>query len=74
MKLIDILPNYPLENIVVRTNDPYGGDMLFGFCHWTGTELISGDGDTYSVNEEIIKYEFNEQGTSLTYWFESIWS
>ena len=50
MKLKDILPSYPINNIEVRTNDPFGDDMLFGFCHWTGTELISGDGDNYYLN------------------------
>ena len=45
--------------------------MLFGFCHWTGTELISGDGDNYYLNEEILKYEFG--GEHLTYWIVSKW-
>lgn len=71
MKLKDILPSYHIRNIEVRTNDPDGDDMLFGFCHWTGTELISGDGDNYYLNEEISKYEFD--GTNLTYWIISKW-
>ena len=57
MKLKDILPNYPLENIEVRTNNPFGEDMLFGFCSWTVTDLISEDGDSYYLDEEIVKYE-----------------
>ena len=73
MKLKDILPDYPLKNIQARTNGPFGGDLLFGYCHWTGTELISGDGDSYSVDDEISKYEFDEESRSLTYWFESEW-
>lgn len=71
MKLKDILPSYHINNIEVRTNDPDGDDMLFGFCHWTGTELISGDGDNYYLNEEISKYEFD--GVHLTYWIISEW-
>ena len=70
MKLKDILPNHYI-NIQSRTYDPDGADMLFGYCHWTGTELVSDDGDSYSVEEEVIKYEFNEYG--LAYWFESEW-
>lgn len=73
MKLKDILPDYPLRNIEVRTNDPDGEDMLFGYCHWTGTELISGDGDNYYLNEEISKYEFDEEKRELTYWIVSKW-
>lgn len=37
-----------------------GNDMLFGYCHWIKRELISDDGDTYSVEEDVIKYEFYE--------------
>ena len=73
MKLKDILPNYPLENIEVRTNSPLEEDMLFGFCHWTGSELVSADGDSYYVDEEITKYEFYEGGQKLTYWIISEW-
>jgi hypothetical protein len=74
MKLKEILPDYPLLNIEVRTNDPDGNDILFGYCHWTGEELISGDGDNYYLDEEIVKYEFDENEHHLTYWFESEWT
>ena len=70
MKLKDILPDHHI-NIMARTTDPYGDDMLFGYCYWTGTELVSDDGDSYSIEEEIVKYEFNDYG--LAYWFESKW-
>lgn len=73
MKLKDILPNHPIDTIMVRTNDPYSGDTLFGYCHWTGTELVSDDGDSYYIDDEIYKYEFNEDKTFLTYWFMSNW-
>lgn len=74
MKVKDILPNYPIKNIQVRTNDPWGGDMLFGYCHWTGENLISGDGDSYYLDEEISKYEFDKGNNKLTYWIISEWS
>lgn len=73
MKLRDILPSYPLQNIQVRTNDPFGDDMLFGYCHWTGSELVSGDGDSYYLDEEVVKYEFDEENGRLTYWIHSEW-
>ena len=73
MKLKDILPNYPLENIEVRTNNPFGEDMLFGFCSWTGTDLISEDGDSYYLDEEIVKYEFDKKNKELIYWIKSEW-
>ena len=73
MKLRDILPSYPLQNIQVRTNDSFGDDMLFGYCHWTGSELVSGDGDSYYLDEEIVKYEFDEENGELTYWIYSEW-
>lgn len=73
MKLKDILPNYPLENIEVRTNNPFGEDMLFGFCSWTVTDLISEDGDSYYLDEEIVKYEFDEKNKELIYWIVSEW-
>lgn len=74
MKVRDILPDYPLKNIEVRTNDPFGEDMLFGFCHWTGVTLVSGDGDSYYLDEEITKYEFDEENRQLTYWIYSEWN
>ena len=72
MILKEILPNHPVD-IQVRTNGPFGEDMLFGFCYWTGTELVSKDGDSYSLEEDVVRYEFSENKTKLVYWFESIW-
>lgn len=74
MKVKDILPDYPIKNIQVRTNDPCGGDMLFGYCHWTGESLVSGDGDSYYLDEEIYKYEFDVENNKLTYWIISEWT
>ena len=73
MKVKDILPNYPIRNIQVRTNDPWGNDMLFGYCHWTGEVLESGDGDSYYLEEEISKYEYDAENNKLTYWIISEW-
>lgn len=73
MKLKDIIPNYPLENIEVRTNNPFSEDILFGFCSWTGTDLISEDGDSYYLDEEIVKYEFDKKNKELIYWIKSKW-
>ena len=56
MKLKDILPDHYIK-IQARTTDPFGDDLLFGYCHWTGTELVSDDGDSYSIEEEIVKYK-----------------
>ena len=74
MKVKDILPSYPLEWIEVRTNDPFGDDMLFGYCHWTGTNLVSADGDNYYLDEEVVKYEFDEENRKLIYWIVSEWA
>lgn len=73
MKVKDILPDCPIKDIQVRTNDPWGGDMLFGYCHWTGESLVSGDGDSYYLEEEIYKYEYDEENNYLTYWIISEW-
>jgi hypothetical protein len=77
MKVKDILPSYPVRTIEVRTNTPddvLDEDMLFGFCHWTGTELVSEDGDDYYLDEEIYKWEYDEFYNALTYWIVSEWN
>lgn len=71
MTVADILPIYPLESIEVRTYGPWGEDILFGYCSWTGEELLSIDGDTYYLDDEIDKYEFD--GNNLTYWIKGEW-
>ena len=67
MKVKDILPSYSLNDILVRVVDPYFGDVLFGYCHWDGKELISGDGDNYNLEDEISRYEFDSHD-NLVYW------
>lgn len=32
-------------------------DMFFGYCEVINGELISGDGDTYDENTEVLRYE-----------------
>ena len=62
MKLKDILPEYPVT-IMLRCNPPIGFDepygILSGYCAWSGSELQPLDGDSYSVNMEVDKYEYN---------------
>lgn len=72
LKLKDILPNHYI-NIQVRTYTSFDEDIFFGSCHWSGTKLISDDGDDYSIDDEILKYEFSKDGKQLTYWFKSEW-
>ena len=82
MKLRDILPDHPVQ-IMVRTNYPENllpslsnemveQGLLVGYCHWDGEKLISDDGDCYSLDEVISKYEYAADG-SLTYWGISEW-
>ena len=71
MKVLDLLDKTPIELITVRTYDPDGEDMLFGYCSWDGEKLISIDGDTYYLDDEIDKYEFD--GNNLTYWIKGEW-
>lgn len=72
MKVKNILPEYPLDEITVRTFGPDGEDMLFGYCGWNGDELISIDGDNYCLDDEISKYEYDDSG-NLTYWIVCKW-
>lgn len=69
----DILPEWPVSLIMVRTNDPYGGDMLYGYCRWDGERLISLDGDCYSLDEPVTKYEWSWDTCGLVYWIHSEW-
>lgn len=76
-KLRDILAkDKPIETIMARTNAPFADEkdgILFGYCKWDGEKLISLDGDYYSLDEEIVRYEF-ENENYLVYWFYSEWS
>lgn len=73
MKLKDILTR-PYSKIMVRTTlpDDFEGDTLFGYCAWDGETLISLDGDTYCLDDEVERFEIDENGM-LIYWFKSVW-
>lgn len=76
MKVKDIMPANPI-NIMVRVFLPqdidyilYEEDTLFGYCRWDGRNLISEDGDSYDLDDEIVKWEiriFNEE-PFIVYW------
>ena len=74
MKLRDLLVNNKPMEIKYRINSPVDeeGDMLFGYCRWTGSELESGDGDSYYLDDEIERYEIN--GMDITVWIRVNWN
>lgn len=80
MKLRDILQKgKPVELIEVRTNDPledpedvYEDGLLFGYCKWDGKDLIPLDGDFYSLDEEVVRFKFEDEN-HLIYWIYSEW-
>lgn len=78
MKLKDLLTPTPIPIIEWRTNDPFGEDpdgIFCGVCTWDGTELLPLDGDFYTPEEEIYRYEwFGENNENLTYWSWTDWS
>lgn len=64
----------PIDLIMVRTNDPWGGDTLYGYCAWDGEKLISLDGDDYGLYDEVTSYEWPECGpVQLIYAIRSEW-
>lgn len=87
MTLGNILNHYVKDGtdvyipITYRTIITSSGDDVFaGFCRYENGELISEDGDNYSLEDEIIKYEMkldnSINGTMqmhLTVWYESEW-
>ena len=78
MTLRDILKGHaPVSYIQWRSNAPEGWnepDGIFcGSCAWNGTELISLDGDYYSLDIPIYRYEWEKDG-SLTYWEKVSWT
>ena len=50
-------------------------DTLFGYCRWDGKELIPDDGESYYLDEKIIKYTFDTgiDGVNLIYWIKMNW-
>ena len=71
LKLKDILPNRKVY-IEYRTHDPLGDDVLAGFCTWHKDELVSDDGDDYSVDDVISSYEWDGPD-NLIVWYDSKW-
>lgn len=69
MKLKNILDDEDCY-ITYRTTGPHGEDILFGYCYWDGEKLKSKDGNSYSVEDEITKYELHSAG-DLTVWYKS---
>ena len=62
--------------IMYRTNSPFEDeeDMLFGYASYKAgdNELTSEDGDNYSLNDEIYKYDWVRN--DLIVWIRSEWS
>lgn len=74
MKFRDILSISP-QLVEVRTNGPKGydcDDLLLGQCTWDGENFVSTDGDYYTPDDEIDKYEYESDG-SVTVWITSDW-
>ena len=78
MRLGDLIKSIDENYITIeyRTYTPGGEDILAGYCRWNGMQLISMDGDSYSLDDEITKYEINvntHDKILLTVWYESSW-
>ena len=48
-------------------------DVFNGACRWENQELISLDGDRYSLGDRFEKYEYNRDKSILTVWEDSVW-
>lgn len=78
MTLSDVLKKFNNKNFDVieyRTNAPAGSeekDMLAGMAAYKNKMLVSLDGDSYHLSDEITKYELFKEGW-LTVWYESVW-
>lgn len=84
MKLKDILSNYSKFPITCMERTYYpkfleddltdkekNDGMLSGYCQWDGVKLSSLDGDYYSLDENILKYEWDNN--MLIYWVDCNW-
>lgn len=77
--LRDLLEGHPpVDKIQWRSNAPKEREdeepdgIFCGYCAWDGEKLISLDGDYYSLNAEVYRYEWEKDG-SLTYWERVEW-
>ena len=67
LRLEDIVRGYDFKLIKYKIFLPQGGDLTVGECKYENGELISLDGDIYSLKDPILKYEIHKDGT-LTVW------
>lgn len=68
LRLEDIIRGYDFNYISYRKYLPDGTDIFIGCCKYINGELISLDGDNYSLKDNILKYEIDED--DLTVWVE----
>ena len=79
--LIEVLNERNLENtdIMYRTNSPVEAeeDMLMGYCRYENGNLTSLDGDSYCLDDEIIRHEMSKDDSDNEYlvvWIENEWA
>ena len=69
--------NFNSVKVEYRTDTPWEKDTLTGWC-WVEKvgnrfEITHSDGDNYSLDDEILKYEFDFENNVLTIWYECKW-
>ena len=72
MKTIRELVN-GLDSVEVeyRTFTPDGQDMFTGMAEYKNGQLYSLDGDNYSLDDQVSRWEYGNN--ILTVWYESRW-
>ena len=70
LRLEDIVRGYDF-NIFYRMFLPTGEDFFAGHCKYENGELISLDGDTYSLKDRILKYKIDDN--NLIVWVDKSW-
>lgn len=78
MTVKDILPANSIS-IMVRIFLPEhickfpNEDTLFGYCEWNGKNLVSCDGDSYDLDDEIVKWEISvyDNEPYIVYWLKT---
>jgi hypothetical protein len=80
MKLRDILKldNKKLaDTVVIEYRTFYNNqDILYGYAEFNRGQLRPLDHDSYSLDDEFDKWEFNSAeypNDSLTVWYDSVW-
>lgn len=71
LRLKDIVQNYDYNYIAYRAFLSDGTDIFIGACKYINGELISLDGDTYSLDDPILKYDID--GNELEVWVDKKW-